>query len=83
MLQGLQSEQSIDGNNMKVLIQDGKFEKGLRQFKKKMDDLGILKDLREKEFYLKPSIVKKLKRSAAKKRWNKFVDSNKLPKRKY
>lgn len=68
---------------MKVIIQDGKFEKGFRLFKKKADDLGILKDIREKEFYLKPSIDRKLKRSAAKKRWKKIVDSNKLPERKF
>jgi small subunit ribosomal protein S21 len=68
---------------MKVLIQDGKFEKGMRLFKKKVDDLGILKDLKEKEFYVKPSIARKLKRSAAKKRWQKFVESTKLPRRMY
>lgn len=68
---------------MKVDIQDGKFEKGMRLFKKKVDDLGILKDLREKEFFVKPSVERKLKKAAAKKRWNKFVDSNKLPDRKY
>ena len=68
---------------MKVIIQDGKFEKGLKLFKKKVDELGILKDLREKDSYLKPSVKKKLARSAAKKRWLKFVNSNKLPDRKY
>lgn len=68
---------------MKVVIQDGKFEKGLKLFKKKVDELGILKDLREKDHYLKPSVKKKLARSAAKKRWIKQVNSNKLPERKY
>lgn len=68
---------------MKVIIQDGKFEKGLRLFKKKVDENNTLKDLREKESYVKPSVKKKLAKNAAKKRWNKFVDSNKLPERKY
>ena len=68
---------------MKVIIGDGKFEKGLRLFKKKVEDLGILKELKEKEFYLKPSIARKLKKSAAKKRWQKVLESNKLPERKY
>jgi small subunit ribosomal protein S21 len=68
---------------MKVIISDGKFEKGMRLFKKKVEDLGILKDLKEKEFYVKPSIARKLKRSAAKKRWEKFVESTKLPERFY
>jgi small subunit ribosomal protein S21 len=68
---------------MKVIINDGKFEKGMRLFKKKVEDLGILKDLKEKEFYVKPSVERKLKRSAAKKRWQKFVESTKLPERFY
>ena len=68
---------------MKVVIQEGKFEKSLRLFKKKVDDLGILKDLREKDSYLKPSVKRKLARNAAKKRWQKFLDNNKLPERKY
>lgn len=68
---------------MKVIISDGKFEKGMRLFKKKVDDLGILKDLKEKEFYVKPSVARKLKKSAAKKRWQKFVESTQLPNRMY
>lgn len=68
---------------MKVMVQDGKFEKAMRLFKKKVDDNGILKDLREKEFYTKPSLARKLKRSAAKKRWQKHVESSKLPTRQY
>ena len=68
---------------MKVDVSDGKFEKALRMFKKKVDELGILKDVSKKEFYTKPSIERKLKKSAAAKRWKKFVDSTKLPERKY
>lgn len=68
---------------MKVEVKDGKFEKAIRLFKKKVDDNGILKDLREKEFYTKPSIARKLKRSAAKKRWQKYVSGSKLPERQF
>jgi small subunit ribosomal protein S21 len=68
---------------MKVEVIGDKFEKYFRIFKKKVDDNGILKDLREKEFYTKPSIARKLKRNAAKKRWQKHLESTKLPERKY
>lgn len=64
---------------MKVIIGDGKFEKGLKLFKKKVEDFGILKKFKEKEFYVKLSIARKLKKSSAKKRWQKFTESNKLP----
>lgn len=62
---------------------DNKFEKAMRLFKKKVDDDGLLKELRDRECYVKPCIERKLKRNAAKKRWQKFVDSTKLPERKY
>lgn len=68
---------------MKVIIQDGKLDKGLRLFKKKIEEAGVLKDLRDREYYLKPSAERKLKKSSAKKRWKKFLESTKLPSRKY
>ncbi len=71
------------GVAMKVDVTDGKFEKAIRLFKKKVEASGILKDAMKKDFYMKPSIARKLKKSAASKRWKKFVDSTKLPERKY
>ncbi len=52
-----------------VLVRDGEpVEKALRRFKKKVEAAGILKDVRRREYYLKPSIRKKEKRRAADKR---------------
>ena len=68
-------------NPIKVVVQDGKFEKAMRTFKKKVEDSGLLKELRDREQYLKPSIDRKLKRNAAKKRWQKHVEASQLPKR--
>ena len=68
---------------MKVIIQDGKFERALRLFKKKVEEGGVLKDLREKESFIKPSVKNKLKRNAAKKRWAKYLSNNKLPDKLY
>lgn len=44
------------------------FEKALRRFKKLCERDGILSELRNREFYEKPSIVKKKKAAAARKR---------------
>lgn len=54
-----------------VLVTDGDrgFEKALRIFNRKVDNSRILKDLREKEFYEKPSAKRKRKRAAARARW--------------
>jgi len=64
-----------------VIVQDGNIEKALRKFKKKVQNSGILNDLREREFYIKPTTERKLKRSAAKNRWRKYLESQKLPPR--
>ena len=64
-----------------VLVQDGNIEKALRKFKKKVQNSGILNDLREREFYIKPTTARKLKRSAAKNRWRKQVEAQQLPPR--
>ena len=52
-----------------VISRDGEpVDKLLRRFKKKVEAAGILKEVRRREFYLKPSIRKKQKRAAAAKR---------------
>ena len=64
-----------------VIVQDGNIEKALRKFKKKVQNSGILNDLREHEFYVKPTPARKLKRSAAKNRWRKQLQAQQLPPR--
>ena len=64
-----------------VLVQDNNIEKALRKFKKKVQNSGILSDLREREFYIKPTTARKLRRSAAKNRWRKYLESQQLPPR--
>ena len=64
-----------------VLVQDNNIEKALRKFKKKVQNSGVLEDLRAREFYIKPTTARKLKRSAAKNRWRKYLESQQLPPR--
>ena len=44
------------------------FESALRRFKRKCSRDGIIGDLRKKEFYEKPSVKKRKKSEAARKR---------------
>ena len=62
-----------------VLVQDGNIERALRKFKKKIQASNILNDLRDREFYEKPTTERKRKKSAAKNRWQKYVSSQQLP----
>ena len=53
----------------RIVVRDGEpLEKALRRFKKKVEAAGILKDVRRREYYLKPSVRKKEKQRAAEKR---------------
>ena len=44
-----------------VTVKDGEpFERALRRFKKKWEKAGVLREVRSRSFYLKPSEQKKL-----------------------
>lgn len=66
-----------------VLVQDGNVDRALRKFKKKIQSSGLLNDLRDREFYEKPTTTRKRKRSAAKNRWEKQLAAQALPKKLY
>lgn len=55
---------------LKVTVGDGErdFERALRLFNKKVQASGLLRELRDREFYEKPSIVNKRNRDIAVKR---------------
>ena len=55
----------------------------LRRFKRKVEDAGILEDVRSKEFYEKPTTERKRKKSAAESRWRKQLREQQLPKKMY
>ena len=55
----------------------------MRKFKKKMQDSGLIQDLRDREHYEKPTALRKRKASAAKNRWKKKLQSQQLPKKLY
>ena len=55
----------------------------LRRFKRKVEDAKILDDLRKKEFYEKPTTVRKRKKGAARARWMKKLEKEQLPKKLY
>jgi small subunit ribosomal protein S21 len=64
-----------------TLKENENINQALRRFKKKVEDSGILDDLRAKEFYEKPTTERKRKKGAAKARWNKKLRENELPKK--
>jgi small subunit ribosomal protein S21 len=57
---------------MVKLRPDETFESLLKRFKKSVMKAGVLQELRKREYYVKPSIKRKLKSEAARKRARKF-----------
>jgi small subunit ribosomal protein S21 len=66
-----------------VKVSDGNVEKALRKFKKKIQEDGLLDELRARETYEKPTTERKRKKGAAAARWRKQLRSQQLPKKLY
>lgn len=67
----------------KVYVAEGKFEAAMRKFRNKVQDSGLMIELREREAYEKPTTSRKRKASQAKKRWERKLANDSLPKQKY
>jgi small subunit ribosomal protein S21 len=66
-----------------VTIPDGNVEKALRKFKKKIQESGLLDELRSRETYEKPTTERKRKKGSAKARLRKQIRDQQLPKKLY
>ena len=74
------------GNSVRgtvVYVKNDNVEQALRKLKKKLQDTGLLQELRDRESYEKPTTERKRKKSAAANRWRKKVQSQKLPPKLY
>jgi len=64
-----------------VIVGDGNVEKALRKFKKKIQNSGLLIELRDRETFTKPTTQRKIKAGQARARWRKYLKSQQLPPR--
>lgn len=55
----------------------------LRKFKQRVDDSGVLEEVKRRMTYEKPTIKRKRRRAAARARWLKKLQDQKLPKISY
>jgi len=58
--------------------QDMPFDIALRKFRKQIEKAGIIKELRAREFYEKPTAKRKRKKAEGRKRWLKQVAKDSL-----
>jgi small subunit ribosomal protein S21 len=66
-----------------VVVRDDNVERALRKFKKKIQEQGLLEELRGRETYEKPTTERKRKKGSARARWRKKLRDQQLPKKLY
>jgi small subunit ribosomal protein S21 len=66
-----------------VKVVDGKVDQALRKFKKKIQEDGLLDELRARETYEKPTTERKRKKGSARARLRKRLRDQQLPKKLY
>ena len=69
-------DKQIEG--LSVEVRNGDFNFALRKFKKKVADDGILQEIREREYYTKPSLKRKKAKAAGRARWLKKLSKMEL-----
>lgn len=67
----------------KVNVIDGNTEKALRKFKKLISDFGLLQEVRDRQEFIKPTVKRKVAKSQAKRRWQKYLRDQSLPKKNF
>lgn len=54
---------------LKVEVRNGDFNGALRRFKKRVQEAGIIQEIRERKEYVKPSEKKRKAKAAGRARW--------------
>lgn len=67
----------------KIPVFDNNVEKALRKLKKKLSESGLLQEVKDRQEFVKPTIKKKIAKSQAKKRWQRYLREQKLPPKLY
>lgn len=71
------SERTISGG-ITVVVRNNDFNGALRKFKKKVQEAGIIQEVRRRQEYVKPSEIKRKQKAAGKARWLKKQAKEKL-----
>jgi small subunit ribosomal protein S21 len=57
--------------SINVIVRNGNLEQAMRVLKRKVQKEGLVKELRDRQFYKKPSEIKQEKKKEAIKNWKK------------
>lgn len=56
---------------MKIIVKDGNLEAAIRKLKNDLGASGTIQALKEKEYYIKPGVKRRLKKEQGIKNWKK------------
>lgn len=62
-----------------VSVHPGNFERALRKLKKKVQKSNVLQEVKEREQFEKPSAKRRRAKAAAKRRWERYLNSSDNP----
>jgi small subunit ribosomal protein S21 len=80
----MREDHSNKRSGTKVFVKENEnINSVLRRFKKKIDESGILEELRNREAYVKPTEQRKKAAASAKARWQKKLKEQELPPKLY
>lgn len=63
---------------LSVEVRNGDINGALRKFKRKVQDAGILQEVRDRQEYVKPSLKRAKAKAAGRKRWLKKLEKRKV-----
>lgn len=67
----------------KIVVGDMPVDIAIRKFKQRVDDLGILEEVKKRMHFEKPTTERKRKKGAARARWLKKLKDQQLPTKMY
>jgi len=74
---------SVSLSGSTVYVKNDNVEQAIRKLKKRVQDSGLLQELRDRESYTKPTAKRKRKASQGKQRWQKRLQSQQLSNKLY
>lgn len=77
---GRYNKDSIILTGRKIIVGEMPLSLALKKFKQKVDDSGVLEEVKKRMTFEKPTVERKRKRAAARARWLKKLEDQKLPK---
>lgn len=75
--------QKSESRGLSVEVRNDDVNGALRRFKKKVQDSNLLQDLKDREFYEKPTTRRKKAKASARARHLKNLEKQQLPKKNY